>query len=257
MKAKKSYGQHFLVNETIAESIASSLQLTKDYKKVLEVGPGQGFLTKYLLKKEYELIVVEADRDMVAYLQRHYPELKGQIISADFMKVDLGLFFEDEPFALIGNYPYNISSQILFRMLEYKAQIPEMVGMFQKEVAERVVAAPGSKIYGVVSVLVQAFYDGEFLFEVDKSEFNPPPKVQSAVIRLTRKENQDLGCSYKFFRAVVKQAFSQRRKMLRNTMKSFTKAPELQQDPFFQKRPEKLSVQDFVYLTNWIEQRKG
>ena len=255
MKAKKSYGQHFLVNETISEDIATSLRLTDQYDKVLEIGPGQGMLTKYLLQQPYELVVVEADRDMVAYLHKNYPQLKGQIISEDFMKVDLSLFFENKPFALIGNYPYNISSQILFKMLENKAQIPEMVGMFQKEVAERVVAPPGNKTYGVVSVLVQAYYDGELLFEVDKNEFNPPPKVQSAVIRLTRKANQDLGCDYSFFRKVVKQAFSQRRKMLRNTMKMFVNTPELQEDPLFQKRPEKLSVQDFVDLTNWVRER--
>ncbi len=256
MKAKKSYGQHFLVNELIAESIANGLQLKDAYKKVLEIGPGRGMLTKYLLKKDTELLVVEADRDMVFYLQKYYPQLKGQIIAADFMKLQLDDFFKGESFALIGNYPYNISSQILFKMLDYKEQIPEMVGMFQKEVAERVVAPPGNKIYGVVSVLVQAYYDGELLFGVDREEFNPPPKVQSAVIRLVRKANQDLGCEYRLFRTVVKQAFSQRRKMLRNTMKQFVSTPELQEDPFFQQRPEKLSVEDFVYLTNWIKERK-
>ena len=244
-----------MVNETISEDIATSLRLTDQYDKVLEIGPGQGMLTKYLLQQPYELIVVEADRDMVSYLQKNYPKLNGQIISEDFMKVDLSLFFKNKPFGLIGNYPYNISSQILFKMLDNKDQIPEMVGMFQKEVAERVVAPPGNKTYGVVSVLVQAYYDGELLFEVDKNEFNPPPKVQSAVIRLTRKANQDLGCDYSFFRKVVKQAFSQRRKMLRNTMKMFVNTPELQEDPLFQKRPEKLSVQDFVDLTNWIRER--
>ncbi len=209
-------------------------------------------LTKYLLQKDCELVVVEADRDMVQYLNMHFPPLRGQIISEDFLKVDLKLFFKDEPFLLIGNYPYNISSQILFKMIDYRKQIPEMVGMFQKEVADRVVAPPGSKTYGVVSVLIQAYYDGEYLFKVGPNNFTPPPKVQSAVIRLTRKDNQNLDCDAKLFKRVVKQAFSQRRKMLRNTMKMFTKSEDLMENPFFQKRPEKLSVEEFVKLTNWV-----
>ncbi len=257
MKAKKSYGQHFLNNELIAESIAYGLKLENAYTKILEVGPGQGMLTKYLLEREEELIVVEADWDMVDYIKRNFPTLKGQIISEDFLKVQLELFFKDESFALIGNYPYNISTQILFKMLEYKSQIPEMVGMFQKEVAERVVSKEGNKTYGVISVLVQAYYKGEYLFSVSKDNFTPPPKVESGVIRLVRKENQNLGCDEKLFKRVVKQAFSQRRKMLRNTMKLFVNTPELQEDPFFQKRPEKLSVEDFIYLTNWVGERMG
>jgi len=212
-------------------------------------------LTQHLLKKDYELVVVEADRDMVQHLNQHFPALRGQIISEDFLKLDLSLFFKDEPFAIIGNFPYNISSQILFKMLEYRSQVPELVGMFQKEVAERVVSGPGSKVYGVISVLVQAYYEGSLLFEVDKSQFAPPPKVQSAVIRLTKKANQDLGCDPKLFRRVVKQAFSQRRKMLRNTMKSFIKGDPLLEEPLFTKRPEQLSVEDFVQLTLWINDR--
>ena len=255
MKAKKSYGQHFLTNDAIAEQIANSLLLTDTYPKVLEVGPGKGMLTQHLLKKDYELVVVEADRDMVQHLNQHFPALRGQIISEDFLKLDLSLFFKEEPFAIIGNFPYNISSQILFKMLEYRSQVPELVGMFQKEVAERVVSGPGSKVYGVISVLVQAYYEGSVLFEVDKSQFAPPPKVQSAVIRLTKKANQDLGCDPKLFRRVVKQAFSQRRKMLRNTMKSFIKGDPLLEDPFFTKRPEQLSVENFVQLTLWINDR--
>jgi len=192
---------------------------------------------------------------MVQHLNQHFPALRGQIISEDFLKLDLSLFFKDEPFAIIGNFPYNISSQILFKMLEYRSQVPELVGMFQKEVAERVVSGPGSKVYGVISVLVQAYYEGSLLFEVDKSQFAPPPKVQSAVIRLTKKANQDLGCDPKLFRRVVKQAFSQRRKMLRNTMKSFIKGDPLLEEPLFTKRPEQLSVEDFVQLTLWINDR--
>ncbi len=255
MKAKKSYGQHFLTSEEIARQISQALQAENEYNKVLEIGPGQGMLTKYLLQKDYELLVVEADDDMVFYLKKHFPKLKGQIINADFLKVDLNLFIKNEPFAIIGNFPYNISSQILFKMLEYKAQVPELVGMFQKEMADRVISGPGSRTYGVISVLVQAFYEGELILDVDKRFFNPQPKVQSAVIRLTRKENQKLDCNEKLFRIVVKQAFSQRRKMLRNTMKAFIKGDELLEKGFFTKRPEQLSVEDFVQLTNWVDER--
>jgi 16S rRNA (adenine1518-N6/adenine1519-N6)-dimethyltransferase len=254
LKAKKSYGQHFLNNEHLAERIAQLLRPELPYKRVLEVGPGRGMLTKYLLDREFHLTVVEADRDMVNYLQRHYPALREDIISADFLKVPLDRIFT-EPFALIGNFPYNISSQILFKMLEYRHLIPEMVGMFQLEVAERVIAGPGSKTYGVISVLVQAYYEGEMCIEVDRRNFTPPPKVQSGVIRLSRKKETDLGCDEKLFRRVVKQAFSQRRKMLRNTMKSILPDKDLLSDEFFNKRPEKLSVADFVHLTRWIEER--
>lgn len=211
-------------------------------------------LTKYLLKRDFELLVVEADRDMVQFLNQNFAELKERIIPADFLKLDLKPFFGNELFGLIGNFPYNISSQILFKMLEYKEQIPEMVGMFQKEVAERVVADPGSKTYGVISVLVQAFYEGKYLFTVDKSNFTPPPKVQSGVIRLTRKDNLDLDCDEKLFTRIVKQTFGQRRKMLRNTMKSFLKGSPLLEEPFFTKRPEKVSVEEFVQLTKWVEE---
>lgn len=253
MKAKKSYGQHFLVNEAISEAIANALKRTDEYDKVLEVGPGQGMLTKYLLdQKEYELFAVEADRDMISYLQRNYPNLKERLIPADFLKLELADFFQETSFAIIGNFPYNISSQILFRMLDYKSQVPELVGMFQKEMAERVVASPGTKNYGVISVLMQAYYEGEYLFTVGREEFAPPPKVTSAVIRLSRRGNQSLDCDTKLFKQVVKQAFSQRRKMLRNTMKTYLKGHELLQDDFFQQRPERLSVADFVQLTNWI-----
>lgn len=255
MRAKKSFGQHFLNKESIAERIANSLQLTDSYQKILEVGPGRGMLTKYLLQKEQELVVIEADRDMVLYIQKAFPQLKGQIIAEDFLKAPIEAFFPDnQPFALIGNYPYNISSQILFKMLDYKEQIPEMVGMFQKEVAERVVAPPGSKTYGVTSVLIQAYYEGELLFTVGKGNFTPPPKVESAVIRLVRKENKDLGCDYKALRRVVKQAFSQRRKMLRNTMKAFSKDKDFLSLPILSQRPEQLSLEEFVELTKRVEE---
>lgn len=256
MKAKKSYGQHFLNKPVIAEQIAQSLTLTKTYKNVLEVGPGTGNLTHFLLEEDYNLKVVEADRDMVFALASKYPAIMPNIIREDFLKVDLKGMFGGQQFSLIGNFPYNISSQILFRMVENKELIPEMVGMFQKEVADRVVAGSGSKTYGVVSVLIQAFYDGESLFDVDKSCFSPPPKVQSAVIRLVRKENQDLGCDYKLFRQVVKQTFSQRRKMLRNTVKSFLPNYPIMENKSLTRRPEQLSVEDFVELTQFIAEHR-
>lgn len=256
MRAKKSYGQHFLTNESITEAIANGLQVNGQFNKVLEIGPGRGMLTKYLLEKPYDLLVVEADRDMVYYLQKHFPSLKEKIIAADFLKIPLEKFFPVEPFGLIGNFPYNISSQILFKMLEYKERIPEMVGMFQKEVAERIISPPGNKTYGVISVLIQAWYDGEYLFTVDKQNFNPPPKVQSGVIRLVRKDQKELGCDPKLFRSIVKQAFSQRRKMLRNTMKTFLEGDELLNDPFFKQRPEMLSVEDYIELTNRVEKSR-
>ena len=253
-KAKKSYGQHFLTSEAIAQKIAYSLVHTDQYDQLLEVGPGQGMLTKYLLERPETVYAVEADRDMVAYLQKQYPDFASErLISEDFLKVRIDEVMGMRPFALIGNFPYNISSQILFKMLASRAHVPEMVGMFQKEVAERVVAGPGSKTYGVISVLVQAYYEGEYLFTVKPGSFNPPPKVQSAVIRLVRKENQDIGCDERKFRSVVKTAFGTRRKMLRNTMKPFLPKEILMEDEFFQQRPERLSVADFIELTKRIE----
>ena len=253
MKAKKSYGQHFLVREEIAEKIALSLSL-EGYNDILEVGPGKGMLTQYLQRHNCNLTLIEADRDMVSYLKKYYPELDN-LIEGDFLKQDLAQIMQNTPFALTGNFPYNISSQILFKMLDYKDLIPEMVGMFQKEVAERVVAKPGSKVYGVISVLIQAFYRGEYLFTVEKGSFSPPPKVLSGVIRLQRNEKKDIGCDEKLFKRIVKQTFGQRRKMLRNTLKSFLNGDPLLQDPFFRQRPEKLSVEDFVQITKEVERR--
>lgn len=253
MYAKKSYGQHFLTNEHTAQKIAGALKPDGAYEHLLEVGPGRGMLTKYLMPLPLKLKVVEADKDMVVYLQQHYPELSPDILAEDFLRLDLGKVYGDQPFAIIGNFPYNISSQILFRMLEYRSQVPELVGMFQLEMAARVVAPPGNKDYGVISVLVQAFYEGGILFKVSKGQFNPPPKVESAVIRLTRKANQDLGCDPVLFRKVVKQAFSQRRKMLRNTLKPFLgHVPDLLMQDAFMARPETLSVGEFVELTRLV-----
>ncbi len=235
---------------------------------LLEVGPGKGMLTKYLLERNVNLLVVEADRDMVEILNGKYPALHGKIIEADFLKLDFNKVFSNPEsqivnpssliphpssleFSLVGNFPYNISSQIVFKMLENRQRIPELVGMFQKEMAERIIAPHGGKDYGVISVLTQAFYSGKYLFTVGSGNFSPAPKVQSAVIRLLRKD-EPLGCDYALFRQVVKQAFSQRRKMLRNTMKPFFKDPEPLESDFFRKRPEELSVGEFVGLTNMV-----
>jgi 16S rRNA (adenine1518-N6/adenine1519-N6)-dimethyltransferase len=261
MHAKKSYGQHFLNRPEIAEKIANSLNcIGETGNRVVEVGPGQGMLTQYLIANKFDLIAVEADRDMVGVLNKKYaanlenkdgtPSFK--IVLEDFMQYNLEKAFDKQSFCLIGNFPYNISSQIIFKMLEHKDLIPEMVGMFQKEVADRVVSKEGSKVYGVISLLVQAFYEGEVLFDVDKSCFSPPPKVQSAVIRLKRKDNLDLGCDEKLFKTIVKAAFNQRRKMLRNTMKAFIEDPSVLEDNFFTKRPEQLSLAEFVGLTNKV-----
>jgi len=252
MKAKKSYGQHFLREESTAQRIADSLIHTDAYGEVLEIGPGKGMLTQFLIDRPYQLKAVEADPDMMAYLANEFPQLEGSVIFHDVMKLDLLEHFEGQ-FGVIGNFPYNISSQILFKIVKYRARIPEMVGMFQKEVAKRVASPPGSKEYGVISVLIQAYYEVEYLFSLLPEEFDPAPKVNSGVIRLTRHENQDLGCGESLFRSVVKMTFGQRRKMLRKTLRAFTKHKRLQEDPFFQRRPETLSVADFVEITKWLE----
>jgi len=254
MQAKKSYGQHFLKDDHIALRIADSLQRTGESGRVLEVGPGMGMLTKHLLAHtDYETYAVEADRDMVEYLQKNYPALTPRLILKDFLDFDPTTVFGQDPFSLIGNFPYNISTQILFKMLDYRGLIPEMVGMFQKEVADRVVSKEGGKVYGITSVLMQAFYKVEYLFSVAPGSFNPPPKVQSAVIRLTRKDNFELGCDEAVFRRVVKTAFNQRRKMLRNTLKPFIAQEVLMSDPFYEKRPETLGWEEYVRLANLIK----
>ena len=255
MRAKKSYGQHFLLHDEIAKRIADALELKDAYNNVLEVGPGKGMLTQFLIAKDFNFKAVEADWDMADYLRSTYgDEFNKNLIEADFMKLNLREVFDGDSFALIGNYPYNISSQILFKTVEHRDIIPEMVGMFQKEVAQRVVSKEGNKTYGVVSLLIQAYYDCSLLFTVKKGSFSPPPKVESAVIRLTRKENyEDLGCDYKHFRQVVKISFGMRRKMLRNSLKSLINDREdLKVKELFNKRPEQLSLEEFIDLTNLI-----
>ena len=247
MKAKKSFGQHFLNSEAVANKIADRLTANKDTDMVLAIGPGRGMLTKYLLDKPYQLFAVEADRDMVTYLKFAYPKLTPTLIPDDVLKVRLEQHFDDQ-FYVIGNFPYNISSQILIKVIKYRDRVPELVGMFQKEVAERVAAKPGSKTYGVISVLVQAFFKCEYLFTVERGSFTPPPKVLSGVIRLTRFRDE-LDVDYGDFKAVVKIAFNQRRKMLRNTLKPLFPNEAIAHLDLLEKRPEQLSVDDFIALT--------
>lgn len=252
VKAKKHLGQHFLKDESVAKAISDTLNL-EGYEDVLEIGPGMGVLTKYLLEKPINTYVIEIDTESVAYLDANYPKLHGKIISKDFLKYDVNEVFEGKQFAIIGNFPYNISTQIVFRTLELRNQIPEFAGMFQKEVAERICEKKGSKTYGILSVLAQAFYDAEYLFTVDEHVFIPPPKVKSGVLRLRRKEDYSLPCGEKLFFTVVKTAFQQRRKTLRNSLKTLNLSDSLREDEVFNLRPEQLSVEQFIALTQKIE----
>ena len=252
VKAKKYLGQHFLNDENIAQKIADTLT-PNAYKNVLEIGPGMGMLTKYLLKKDATTYVIEIDAESVEYLQANYLNLAPRIIEKDFLKYDLNEVFKGEPFGIIGNFPYNISTQIVFKTLEMRDQIPEFSGMFQKEVAQRICSKEGSKVYGILSVLVQAFYDAEYLFTVPPNVFIPPPKVDSGVLRLTRKENYTLACDEKLLFKTVKTAFQQRRKTLRNSLKTFNLSDNLKANVIFGKRPEQLTVQEFIELTQLIE----
>jgi 16S rRNA (adenine1518-N6/adenine1519-N6)-dimethyltransferase len=252
VRAKKHLGQHFLTDESIAKNIADTLNF-EGYDITLEIGPGMGVLTKYLLDKPTETYVIEIDRDSVEYLDTHYPKLQGKIISKDFLRYNINEVFEGKPFAIIGNFPYNISSQIVFKCLELRHQVPEFSGMFQKEVAERICEKKGTKAYGILSVLVQAFYEAEYLFTVPPDVFNPPPKVNSGVLRLRRKEIFTLPCSEKLFFSVVKTGFQQRRKTLRNSLKSFNLSDNLKEDVIFDLRPEQLTVDQFIELTQKIE----
>ena len=252
VRAKKHLGQHFLTDESIAQDIADSLSLN-GYKHILEIGPGMGVLTKYLLKKDVTTHVIEIDTESVAYLKANYLNLADRVIEQDFLKYNLNHVFKDEPYAIIGNFPYNISSQIVFKTLELRHQIPEFSGMFQKEVALRICSKEGSKVYGILSVLTQAFYNAEYLFTVPPTVFNPPPKVDSGVLLLTRKENYSLPCDEKLFFRVVKTAFQQRRKTLRNSLKTFNLSDNLKANTIFGQRPEQLSVSQFIELTSLIE----
>lgn len=254
VRAKKNLGQHFLKDKLIAQNIVDSIQSEK-VGKVLEIGPGMGVLTQFLLQNaQYETSVVEIDRESVDYLNQHYPELKERIISDDFLRLDLQRIF-NEPFIIIGNFPYNISSQIFFKILDYRDLIPEVVGMLQKEVAERLAAGPGSKTYGILSVFLQAYYDIEYLFTVDEDQFNPPPKVKGGVIRLIRNQTEHLDCDEKLFKSVVKMAFNQRRKTMRNSLGTMIKNADLKSNPIFDKRPEQMGVAEFVKIVRLIEEQ--
>jgi 16S rRNA (adenine1518-N6/adenine1519-N6)-dimethyltransferase len=264
VRAKKSLGQHFLTDLTIARRIADTLSLadvscTPQFDMcgkpvpVLEIGPGMGVLTQYLLKNpDIRLTAIEIDRESVAYLREWYPELN--LVEGDFLKYDLDALFPNQSFCVIGNYPYNISSQIFFKVLEHRDRIPVCSGMIQKEVAQRLAANPGKKDYGILSVLLQAYYDIEYLFTVGNHVFNPPPKVESAVIRLKRNKRQHLDCDEQLFKTVVKTAFNQRRKQMRNSLQQLVgKGNPLLQENIFTKRPEQLHVDEFVELTKMIE----
>ena len=248
VKAKKHLGQHFLKDENIAKQIVDAMRW-EGYEQALEIGPGMGVLTQFLIKEKKKISVVEIDSESVEYLNQHYPELP--IYAEDFLRMNLAEKFKNEPIAVIGNFPYNISSQIVFKVIENRNQVPEMVGMFQKEVAERICAKEGSKIYGILSVLTQAYFKAEYLFTVDENVFNPPPKVKSGVIRLTR-IREKLEVDEKLFFQVVKAAFNQRRKTLRNALKSLNIKQHEIEENFLNLRAEQLSVQQFVELTGKI-----
>ena len=249
VRAKKFLGQHFLKDLSVAQRIAETIQSGR----VLEIGPGMGVLTQYLLKNpNLQTTAIEIDRESVAYLKEWYPEL--HLIEGDFLKLDLNIIYPDGEFCVIGNYPYNISSQIFFKVLDHKDRIPICSGMIQKEVAERIASKPGKKAYGILSVLLQAYYDIEYLFTVDEHVFNPPPKVKSAVVRLTRNNRQQLDCDEALFKTIVKTAFNQRRKQMRNSLMGIVgKENPLLNDPIFTKRPEQLSVEEFISLTKLIQ----
>jgi len=260
VRAKKYLGQHFLKDEEVAQKIAATLQL-QNTRNVIEIGPGTGVLTKYLLLRDLKLVAMDLDAESIVYLNHSFrlehPKAFAnkstlQIVEADVLKYDLNSLFNDKLYAITGNFPYNISTQIVFKLLENRHQIPEFSGMFQKEVAQRICEKEGSKTYGILSVLVQAFYHASYLFTVPPNVFDPPPKVQSGVLQLQRKENYTLDCDEKLFFRVVKAAFNQRRKTLRNSLKTFDLSPILKEDTIFDQRPEQLGVAQFVSLTKLI-----
>lgn len=252
VKAKKYLGQHFLMDENIAKNIVDALSYDH-YDKILEVGPGMGVLTKYLLEKNSEIFVAEIDKESVEYLQKNYSKLDDDHVIGDFLKLNIKETFETQ-IAIIGNFPYNISSQILFKIIDFYDHVPEMVGMFQKEVAERTAAVPRTKAYGILSVLVQALYDVDYLFTVHENVFNPPPKVKSGVIKLTRNPKPGLVGNEILFKKIVKAGFGQRRKKLSNSLKALEIPESLQNHPFMEKRAEELSIADFISFTQeWKE----
>lgn len=253
VRAKKHLGQHFLKDETVAQRIADTVD-ESTCKNIVEIGPGMGVLTKYLLEKEgKDTYVVELDRESVAFLEQNFPKLDQRIIPADFLKWNPATIFGEQEYVITGNFPYNISSQIVFNVLEQKEFIPFFSGMFQKEVAQRICSGPGNKDYGILSVFCQAYFDVEYLFTVPKEVFNPPPKVESGVMKMVRKENFELGCDWKKMRMIVKTAFNQRRKTVRNALKNLNLSPDLSEQWWAGKRAEQLSWEDYVEITNWTE----
>jgi 16S rRNA (adenine1518-N6/adenine1519-N6)-dimethyltransferase len=252
VRPKKKLGQHFLTDLNIAQKIADLLQF-EQYQKLLEIGPGTGVLTQFLVSKTTALHLVEIDEESILFLEKTYTEEQLNLIKGDFLKLDLNSIFGSDDFAIIGNFPYNISSQIVFKVLENKSQIPFFAGMFQKEVAERICEPPGSKKYGILSVLAQLYYETEYLFTVPPGVFNPPPKVDSAVIQMTRKKEFNLGCNEALLKKIVKLSFQQRRKTLRNSLKTLNLPDNLREDSIFDLRPEKLSGDDFIQLTKRID----
>jgi 16S rRNA (adenine1518-N6/adenine1519-N6)-dimethyltransferase len=257
VRAKKSLGQHFLHDQGVARKIVESLKIEGESHPVLEIGPGMGVLTQYMVTdKKLQLKLIEIDRDSVKYLHTHYPALKSNIIEGDFLKMELTEFFPGK-FSIIGNFPYNISSQIFFKVLQHRDQVDQVICMLQKEVAERIAEKHGSKTYGILSVLLQAYYDIEFLFKVPPGVFIPPPKVMSAVIRLQRNSRTHLECDEQLFVKVVKQGFNNRRKTLRNALKPLALLPEISSLKLLDKRAEQLSVEEFVHLTQLIELSRG
>ena len=256
VRAKKHLGQHFLTDKNIAAKIVDSLQLEVGYSEVLEVGPGMGILSDFLLQRtDLQTYLIDIDTESYEFLQKKYPQLGERLINDDFLEMDFGKIFH-KPFAIIGNFPYNISSQILFKVLDNRQQVVQVVGMFQKEVAERCTARAGSKEYGILSVFLQAYYKVEYLFTVKAGVFNPPPKVLSAVIRLTRNNAEKLDCDEKLFWQVVKAGFNQRRKTLRNALSSLINKEKMADEPMLDLRAERLTVEDFVNLTNKIVENR-
>lgn len=262
VQAKKHLGQHFLNDESVAERIGDTLT-ENGYHNIVEIGPGTGVLTKYILKEKFNLIALDLDTESIEYLNTHFSLEHNSAISkmssfkikeADFLKVDLTTLFNGEPFAITGNFPYNISSQIVFKAIENRHLVPEFTGMFQKEVARRICEKEGSKAYGIISIITQAFFEAEYLFTVPPDVFNPPPKVDSGVLRLIRKENYNLPCDEKLFIRIVKLCFNQRRKTLRNGLKSMGLPNEITEKEVFRKRPEQLSVAAFIELTKLIQE---
>jgi len=246
VKAKKSYGQHFLINESLAENIVKLAIEKAEGKPILEVGPGKGVLTKHLIENDIHFKAVDADRDMIDFLEMNYPATKDKLIQGDFLKQRLDQMFTEEEFVLLGNFPYNISSQIIFQSIQYQDHIPWIIGMFQKEMADRIIATHGSKTYGAISVLTQVYYSGKTVFKVSPGSFSPPPKVNSSVILFERKPILPKEIDPKQFRSIVKMSFGQRRKMLRNTLKALVEDKSILESELFTKRPEQLSVQNFI-----------